>query len=839
MQILKKILPYGILTALLLANLLLFYRPTFLHPNSTQLNAGGDAFKNYYTPTYHIKYDESYWWFEGMNYPYGEHVVFSDAQPLISNTLKFISQNIVDVSDSTQGILNLLMLLSFFPGAIFLYLLFRKLKVPPLPASIFSAVIMLLSPQVLRFPGHYALAYLCYVPMLLWFLWTAWENRQHPTPWKRWAWSGSVGVLILAWGFIQPYYIMLGGLMVGATWLMTALMTLKTVPADAQGPATSKWKKLLFIGLHLALQALLPLVFFKLFLSATDPVTDRPNVPFGFFEYHAYWESVFLPIDFPHLKPLNALTRVLTGGNIRNVSWEGKAYVGFPATIVFVFFLIRFLFQTGRGFIKKDWKYVVNPSPNRQLNIFIYASILILLFSTTFPFVWKFKAVVQYIPYLNQFRSIGRFAWLFYYVWTIFTCYFLYINFRKWRLKGSWKRPMGYAILGISLLFFGAEGYYWNHHVAKNKLTQVKSQPIEGIENEVPELAWIKNINPDDYSALMMLPYFHEGSENLNHKALKTVGPAFQASLRTGLPLTNVMMSRTSLSQTLAQTEMQKEEYRPLRILKDWKSDKPLLVARLKQIPIWAIEDVTWFAPKVYDDEIVWAKSVSREHLDQLGTGINWKVKSAMEQVLAADTLIPLENGFYQTAIDPTVHRNALDNEKAEKKYRGAGGGQHPATQNKYMWRGPIPGVEAGDKLLFNAWLYVGEEGHPKHYFGTELHARGDFGEPRFWNYNSSNQYIVAMDGPWALVEKEVEVEVPTDSLTVNFTQWKRTPKFVYVDEFLMRKAETHVFGVVEDEFFWDGRYFQIPDVDLLQELKALPQSWAAQATAADSLDTE
>ena len=76
------------------------------------------------------------------------------------------------------------------------------------------------------------------------------------------------------------------------------------------------------------------------------------------------------------------------------------------------------------------------------------------------------------------------------------------------------------------------------------------------------------------------------------------------------------------------------------------------------------------------------------------------------------------------------------------------------------------------------------------------------------------------MDGPWALVEKEVDVEVPTDSLTVNFTQWKRRPKYVYVDDFLMRHTDTHVFARVGDEFYWNGRYFPVdkPEIWLKYE---------------------
>jgi hypothetical protein len=61
-----------------------------------------------------------------MNYPYGEHVLFTNCQPAISNTLKFISQNIIDVSDYTVGLINLMMLFSIVIAAAFLYLILKE-----------------------------------------------------------------------------------------------------------------------------------------------------------------------------------------------------------------------------------------------------------------------------------------------------------------------------------------------------------------------------------------------------------------------------------------------------------------------------------------------------------------------------------------------------------------------------------------------------------------------------------------------------------------------------------------------------------------------------------------
>lgn len=95
--------------------LLVFFWPVLRSPNSIPLGGSPDALKNYYTPWYHAKFDTSYVWFNGMNYPFGEHVTYTDCQPLVANSIRFISVNITDISDYTIGIVNLLMLFSFFP----------------------------------------------------------------------------------------------------------------------------------------------------------------------------------------------------------------------------------------------------------------------------------------------------------------------------------------------------------------------------------------------------------------------------------------------------------------------------------------------------------------------------------------------------------------------------------------------------------------------------------------------------------------------------------------------------------------------------------------------------
>ena len=57
---------------------------------------GGDGLKNYYTLDYYVKHDDG-WHFTGMNYPYGENIIYTDNQPILALTLRWIDQHITDM----------------------------------------------------------------------------------------------------------------------------------------------------------------------------------------------------------------------------------------------------------------------------------------------------------------------------------------------------------------------------------------------------------------------------------------------------------------------------------------------------------------------------------------------------------------------------------------------------------------------------------------------------------------------------------------------------------------------------------------------------------------------
>src|SRR6187402_724409 len=68
--------------------LIYFYYEVLFHPNDYLLSPHGYGIKNYYTYLFHAKYDSDFWNFGGMNYPYYEHMVYTDGHPLLSLVIR-------------------------------------------------------------------------------------------------------------------------------------------------------------------------------------------------------------------------------------------------------------------------------------------------------------------------------------------------------------------------------------------------------------------------------------------------------------------------------------------------------------------------------------------------------------------------------------------------------------------------------------------------------------------------------------------------------------------------------------------------------------------------------
>lgn len=542
---LSRLLPEkGLLTTfvLSLSALFFFFSNILLNLNHTFMGASGDGLQAYFTAIYHSKFDASYWHFEGMNYPYGEQVFFTGCQPFVSNLIKLL-QPLVDLSPYTVGIVNFILLGSIMLCAIFIYSIFKHLKVNWIIASIAATAIAFLSPQIERLGGHYSLCYQFFIPLLILLLLKFHEAPQL----KKTLLIGGLTLLASATHF---YFFGFFALILGFYHAGSFL--------KQRNRASFK-----FTLLHGFLQVLLPFIIVQLLSAWGNTASDRTSYPWGYLEFKSNLSGIFFHEHRFYsilLKPFFSKAQ----------SWEGIAFVGLIGILCSLLIVSVFVSKL----VRMRWRNSLHITDQPVLNTYFWASLAGLLIAFGFPFVisdWH-----RFLPeasYINQLRGIGRFAWIFYYGINILAVYHLH-RFLQAKSK-LWIYSLWVFVLGVMTY----DAYIMSSNISpflNNRITALEDKDNKNSENR-----WMNKIDFNEYQTLVQFPYFHVGSENIwinNESNMRNL--AFVTSIKTGIPLMMVNLSRTSLSQTYANIELFSEPYRPnplvLKQLK--KNGKPMLI---------------------------------------------------------------------------------------------------------------------------------------------------------------------------------------------------------------------------------------------------------------------
>ena len=93
------------------------------HPNDILLTADGDGLKSYYSFIYHLQFDQQFLHFGGMNYPHGEHYLYTDGFPAIA----WILQLLPFLKAHGIFIIHFTLFLSLLFTPFFIYLKLKKL----------------------------------------------------------------------------------------------------------------------------------------------------------------------------------------------------------------------------------------------------------------------------------------------------------------------------------------------------------------------------------------------------------------------------------------------------------------------------------------------------------------------------------------------------------------------------------------------------------------------------------------------------------------------------------------------------------------------------------------
>jgi hypothetical protein len=749
-----------IITLLLGSFLIVFgaYYPFF--SNDYLLSGGGDGLKHYYTLSYLIKYGHG-WGFEGMAYPYGEHFIFVDGHGIVGRLMQLWSQYIFDISGKAVVIIHSWMFLWFIISPLFLYKILQHFEFKPWEAVIATLLIFTLSPQWHRIFGHQSLSYILFIPLLWWCLIKISATK------KRWVWASCYGAIALFFGFIHPYYLPLAG-MFALAYMATSFY--KNGQFD--------FKK----AITLFLTAFIPLIIFQVYMFIADPFPgERGYVAGGFFQYMATFEGVFLPnfgqyFNFWHN---------LTGVSMQN--HEAFNYVGFAGQIVFVVLAINFI----KKLFKRQFFDSFNFCDNAELNQYLQAAFLTLLFSFALIFQW-FPILLEKFPPLRQFRSLGRFGWIFYYVFTIFTAYQIKNWLTKIQLKNHWL-SVGVGILFISI--WSIESYQNIQYHRKEIITE--KTPNYFLQKEFTNTLLNIHKKPSDYQAIIPVPGFHLGSDKLAIvKSGQGLAYAFRASYDLHLPIAGYYSTRAPIAKTFEVLRWFSDDLTRRESEFKLYNDKPFLIISANHKIDKANQNLLAKAKLIYK-----SKAYNFYELDIQAYKKGFKAKQ--KQVLKTysehrDSLYKINDSTFTDKATKAIYFNAFS------EFSNIWITETPfGTQNYFgranqhvLFDGKLPFDTIGQELELSVWVYSNEDLPSMPILKCEIFDKNDklIKKPEVLGMHSTTTF-----GRWVRISMTIKANEHRNRIYLGYYNNFRIFN-CWADNFLIRPIDINIWNITTEK---------------------------------------
>ena len=563
-----------------------FFKDILLHPNEYLFGAEGDGLKNYYSVAYQVVHGEGTW-FNGMMYPFGDHLTFADGQPLLTKILSWFVEPSVSSGSEIIGIMNLLMLLSLVIAAWCIHRILVWNHVGGWFAVPFALCIAFLSPQVARFTGHYALGYTFFVPAS-WLLISAFQRYEKP-----WLIAAISSIFVLAFAFLHPYYLFIFVIFLGAVLFWeTLLVRFKLTRVKHLLPRL--------------LTLVLPLLVFIVYQKMADPFVDRPSNPTGMFSHMASFQSVFTPTA----EPFRSLFHSYFFRIFIPTSWEGHAYIGMIA----VFAVFASIIPSVKKLRTRGLKFLTHPVLPSSLKQVIVPGFITLLFAFGLFHTLGLAWAADYLLPIKQFRSLGRVAWIFYYVIGVWVAYKLYCWYRLSRSQNNGRLAYPATIVIVAALFFWTLDSIVNIKFMK---AQALNKTAITAFGDTYATEW-KNagVVAGDHQAILPLPLTLLGSEKISLEAgRKSLKHAMIGSFSTGLPIVGGAMSRTSLKHTELTAQLVADSLFPREILDEMKDGLKLLLLSTKESNNLEENRLLSIAEKVYQNDEYTLHSISVDEI--------------------------------------------------------------------------------------------------------------------------------------------------------------------------------------------------------------------------------
>ena len=514
-------------------------------PSSFMFSNSFDAMKNYFTfYSYYLQNSGgSIFAYQGMNYPFGDSIFFTDQTPLVSLFSKYVVPWIDPI-----GFYNSFFLCNIFVAGIATFAIGNLFKFHLAVNVVFGLFLAWMNPQVLQLGGAVNLSLSAvYIGSIYLFIrdWRNVNSERNDIPLQ--ILNLPILITILVSALIHLYYPVILLVFLGTGYLY--------------GGIFQRRKEFFFSG-FLTCSAAIVLVFALLYF-ADGYLPIRPSSSQGY-DLEAWsgntrdWFSSYLFLDLPSF--------------YKQTDWSRDTIIFLGSGFVPAILLTGIVFLLKRS--RKTKAAVAG-----ELAPLLFGAI-ICYFVSLGPTVDIFNGSVRlpnlfnpfyYLSfitdYVTHFRFTVRFGLPVFYTFTLTLFYFMNQMLKSGKFSGV-LHYLVFLILGI-YLFDALQAM----HFAKNDFTSENVLAEEELER-IPEF------DTNRFDAILPLPYYHVGSEtkgfiidDKDEWSRKT----YQLSIKNRLPLMSSKMSRTPLIFTKEQFDLLRDS--PSKEMMTLLKGKHILVA--------------------------------------------------------------------------------------------------------------------------------------------------------------------------------------------------------------------------------------------------------------------
>lgn len=756
-QIIKRV-PFIITSFVGIAFVFAFYGKVLISPDNYMFSVSGDGIKNYFTFTYHIKYDSSYANFEGMNYPYGESILYTDCHPILANTIKFLSLRIPSLENYSVGLLNLFMIFSIILTFIILNFLLVELKFNIWFSIFFSFSIALLAPQLFRLEGHFALSYSMAIPL-------SWLLVLKCIKYKKTHLYVLLFINSLFWLFIHAYLGMI------ITSFIILILLINTFSDDQK-----KKNRVVYFWSGVAI--LLPIVFFYVYTILTDTHIGRTDNPSGFFLYNAEIDDVFLP----HGKPFSPILNKLVGGIIK-LEWEAWGYVGIVNTLFFVVLIVLAISSVFRKRIRVVLKDLFD---NKPLNISLFAAFIVLLFAMAVPFK-QYPKILEILPIFKQFRATGRFVWPFYFAFTTFAAY----GFQKFIIQYFKNKKKIFTGIMILILIIGTtftEALDYHNSISK----RITHSPNLFKKELLPEYFQksLEQINPNDYQAIISFPFYYQGSESYSRPRVdEAVLNSIVISLNTGLPNVCANLTRTSIEESKRIIQIVSPNYSDKKVIEDLSSNKSFLIVKTGN-------RFTQYEKAIIDKGRTIHKN---DKFDLLQIAVE-DLFSDDGKIVVSDFMekkpnLLKQDSFYVSKYSSVLYYNGFEYIKSDTSYRGQGSYKSLKKGKNVLVEFAPNTFEKEKEYEVSMWMYNGEPDALNLWFRLIIEEYDEINNT--WHTTDFfPEHAEVLNNNWSLVEGNFSIYDPNNRIYIVTKGKDNSMATLHIDDILVKENGIDVYKI-------------------------------------------